>query len=62
MSDRIFVHFEAGEKLSAIVKAKLAYLESELLAKASDAPLADPDYTGKLEVDGETVTVQMKKQ
>ena len=42
--------------------AKLGYLESELLAQASDAPLADPDYTGKVEVDGETVTVQLKKQ
>ena len=36
--------------------------KSELLAQASDAPLAEPDYTGKLEVDGETVTVQLKKQ
>lgn len=62
VSDRIFVHFETGEKLRGVVAAKLSYLESELLAKASDAPLAEPDYTGKLEVDGETVTVQLKKQ
>jgi len=61
VSDSISVYFEAEGKAAEIISANKEYIEAELLASISDAPLASADYTGEIELEIGSVKVQMSR-